>query len=309
MLIYILKRILSGVVTLFVVLVLVFLVFQVLGDPARHILPLTATNEQVQAYSQAHGYSDPFFERLGRYLGGALRLDFGMSTVRNQPAIDAVAAAVPRSLVLAGASILVTLVFGVSLGVLGGLTKNRIVDKAVQLLGAIGSAIPEFWSGLILVIVFAVQLHVLPTGGYGGFQFLVLPALAMSIPPMGRLTYVVRDSVRSVADQPFALVALSKGLSRRTYVVRHVLRAALVPIVSIGAVELTRMAVGGVIVVESVFSWQGIGQLYVQAMQRYDVALVSATLFCATALVLVLNLLLDILYTRLDPRISLERHA
>jgi peptide/nickel transport system permease protein len=304
---YILKRLISGLITLFVVLVLVFVVFQALGDPSSRILPVNSTAEQIRAYSQANGYSDPLLERLGRYLSGAIRLDFGTSTVRNEPAINAVLTAIPRSLLLAAASIVATVAIGVSLGVLAGLTRNRVVDKAVQFAGAIAASVPEFWSGLILIILFAVMVPIFPTSGFGGFQFLVLPAAAMSIPPIGRLIFVVRESIRSIAEQPFALVARSKGLSRAAFVNTHILRAALVPIISIGAVELTRMAIGGVVVIENIFAWPGIGQLYVQAMQRYDVSLVSATLFCATALVLAFNLILDIVYTRLDPRIRLER--
>jgi len=128
----------------------------------------------------------------------------------------------------------------------------------------------------------------------------------MAIPPMGRLLYIVRESVRSTVSEPFVLVARSKGLSGIRLLSDHILRAAAVPIVAVGGLELTRMAIGGVVVIESVFAWPGIGRLYVQAMQRYDIALVSATLFVATAVVLVLNTALDVLYTKLDPRIEVD---
>lgn len=174
------------------------------------------------------------------------------------------------------------------------------------MVGSVASSIPEFWSGLVLIIVFGVTLGLLPTGGYGGLAYVVLPAAAMSIPPMGRLIYVVRESIQSVLREPYVLVARSKGLRRTRLITRHVLRAAVIPIISIGALELTRLAIGGVIVIEAVFAWPGIGRLILQAMERYDLPLISATLFVTTAIVLLLNTVLDLLYTRLDPRVHLS---
>lgn len=302
---YVSKRIVSALITLLLVVIIVFLVFQVLGDPARHTLPLNASERQVQEYRTAMGYNDPVLAQFWRFLTGALRLDFGESTTAGSSAMGVVLEALPRSLTLAASAFLFTAVGGMVLGVIAGLHVGRRIDRLLQGVGAVASSVPEFWSGLVLIIIFAVSLHMLPTGGYGGIQYLILPSLAMAIPPMGRLMYVVRESVRSTVNEPYILVARSKGLSTPALLRSHILRVAIVPILSIGGLELTRMSIGGVVVIESVFAWPGMGRLYIEAMERYDVALVSATLFTATAIVLFLNTALDLLYTRLDPRIEL----
>ncbi|MBF8189979.1 ABC transporter permease [Nonomuraea sp. K274] len=302
--IFIGKRLVSAVVTLVSVVVIVFVVFQVVGDPARRTLPLNASEEQVQEYRHSLGYDDPIAEQAGRYLSGALRLDFGVSTTAGRPATEVVMEALPRSLFLAAGAFLITAVLAVALGLVAGMNVGKRTDRILQTVGAVASSVPEFWSGLVLIILFAVQLRFFPTGGYGGLPFLVLPAVAMAIPPVGRLMYVVRESVRATLQEPFMLVARGKGLARWTLLQNHVLRAAVIPILSVGGLELTRMAIGGVVVIESVFAWPGIGRLYTQAMERYDIALVSATLVVATGIVLIMNTILDLLYTRLDPRIE-----
>lgn len=261
MLSYLLRSAGSSLLALALILVSIFVIFQVIGDPARRALPLNASEEQVQAYREAHGYDDPVLEQFGRYMSGAIRLDFGESTSAGEPALPLVMSTLPRSLVLAGAAFLTTAVFGLLLGIAAGVSQGNLVDRSVQVVGSVASSIPEFWSGLVLIIVFGVTLGLLPTGGYGGLAYVVLPAAAMSIPPMGRLIYVVRESIQSVLREPYVLVARSKGLRRTRLITRHVLRAAVIPIISIGALELTRLAIGGVIVIEAVFAWPGIGKI------------------------------------------------
>lgn len=302
---YIVRRLIQGVITLAIVVVAVFFLFQVIGDPARRSLPLNSTEQQIEDYRQATGLADPLMQRLTRYLGGVATLDFGTSTTRGTPALAAALDAVPRSLALAAVSFVFMVGGGLVLGIAAGVNPDSRTDRSVQAVAAITASIPEFWSGLVLILFLAVYLGLFPTGGYGGLHHAILPALAMAIPPMGRLIFVVRESVRSVLREPYILVARSKGLPARKLITSHILRAAMVPIVSVGGLELTRMAIGGVVVIESVFAWPGIGRLYVEAMDRFDLPLISATLFCATTMVLVMNILIDILYVWIDPRVDL----
>ncbi|HTV70135.1 MAG TPA: ABC transporter permease [Rhizobiaceae bacterium] len=302
---YIVRRLTQGVITLAIVVVAVFFLFQVIGDPARRSLPLNSTEQQIEEYRQATGLADPLMERLTRYLVGVVQLDFGTSTTRGTPAMSAALDAVPRSLALAAVSFVFMVGGGLVLGIAAGINPDSRTDRSVQAIGAIAASIPEFWSGLVLILFLAVYLGLFPTGGYGGLHYAILPALAMAIPPMGRLIFVVRESVRAVLREPYILVARSKGLPARKLISNHILRAAMVPIVSIGGLELTRMAIGGVVVIESVFAWPGIGRLYVEAMDRFDLPLISATLFCATTIVLIMNILIDILYVWIDPRVDL----
>ncbi|NLS07213.1 ABC transporter permease [Rhizobium sp. P32RR-XVIII] len=303
---YILKRLAYGLLTLFIVTVAVFFLFEVIGDPARRALPLNASEEQIQAYRVANGFAAPLLERLSHYLVGLARLDFGISTTRNVPALQAALGAVPLSLELAAASSLIMIIVAVLFGTAAALREGSATDRIIQAVASVLASIPEFWSGLVLIIVMAVHLKLLPTGGHGGLTYLVLPAVAMAIPPIGRLVYVVRESIRSVLETPYILVARSKGLPGWVLILNHILRAAIVPIVSVGGLELTRMSIGGVVVIESVFAWPGLGRLFVEAMNRYDLPLISATLFCTTAIVLVLNILFDIIYGLLDPRVDLS---
>jgi peptide/nickel transport system permease protein len=302
---YLLRRVLGGVVTLILVTVAVFFVFQVMGDPARLALPINASDQQVQEYRAATGLADPLAERLFRYLGGAAHLDFGMSTTRGESALDVVLHALPASLWLALVAFIIMVGVGMTVGTIAGLRAGGRVDGALSAVASVLSAIPEFWAGLVLVLVFAIAIPLLPTSGYGGLDYVLLPAIAMAIPPIGRLASVVRESVRSTNEEPFVLVARSKGLRHTTLVGWHILRAALVPILALGGLELSRMAIGGVVAVESIFAWPGIGRLYVDAMTRYDLALVSATLFVATVVILVINIGIDVIYASLDPRITL----
>jgi len=302
---YILRRLTQGVLTLAIVVVAVFFLFQVIGDPARRSLPLNATEQQIEDYRQATGLADPLGERLWRYVSGVVRLDFGTSSTRGTPALTAALDAVPRSLALAAVSFVIMIGGGLGLGIVAGMNEGGRLDRGVQVVGAVAASIPEFFSGLVLILFLAVYLGLFPTGGYGGLHYMVLPALAMAIPPLGRFVFVVRESIRSVLREPYILVARAKGLPTRTLIFQHILRAAMVPIVSIGGLELTRMAIGGVVVIESVFAWPGIGRLYVEAMDRFDLPLISATLFCATTIVLVMNILIDILYVWIDPRVDL----
>jgi peptide/nickel transport system permease protein len=302
---YVLRRLGSAVITLVIVMFLVFFIFQVLGDPARRILPLNATEADVQEYRQATGLADPLLERLWRYVEGVGHLDFGISTTRGEPAMSVVLDALPRTLWLALAAFVITAAVGVTLGVIAGLRVGRPLDRFVQGLSSVLASTPDFWTGLILVLVFAVNLRLFPTSGFGGIDFVILPALALAVPPIGRITAIVRESVRAVSVEPYVLVARSKGLANRTLVFGHIVRAGLVPIVSIGGLELSRMAIGGVVVIESVFAWPGLGRLYIDAMKRYDLALVSATLFVATLTVLLINIALDVAYAAVDPRVRL----
>nr|WP_243847355.1 ABC transporter permease [Microbacterium ulmi] len=306
---FIVRRIGSALVTLVVVMFAVFFIFQVIGDPARRTLPVNATEAEVEEYRVATGLADPLLERLVRYLQGALRLDFGVSTTRGEPAMNVVLDALPRSLWLALVAFIITATVAVTLGVIAGLRVGRPLDRAIHSLSSVLASTPDFWTGLILVLVFAVTLGWFPTSGYGGLPYVVLPALALAIPPIGRVTAIVRESIRSVASEPYVLVATSKGLSRRTLVFSHIIRAGLVPIISVGGLELSRMAIGGVVVIESVFAWPGLGRLYLDAMRKYDLALVSATLFTATLTVLIINIVLDVVYAAVDPRVHLARIA
>lgn len=286
------------------IMIATFFIFQVLGDPVRSILPTSASTEQVESYREANGFADPLPERLGRFGRDVVTLDFGESYTSGQRAVEAVFDALPRTFLLVITALVLALVAGVSLGAFAAVNRGGLVDRALVTVAVSLASLAEFWVGLMLIAVFAVELGALPTGGYGFDERLILPAVTLAVLPTGRFAFFSRNSIAKVLDDTHLVYAEAMGLPRSTVLSRHVLRNALAPVLAVAGTEAARMLVGGAVVVETVFAWPGVGRLYVAAMQSYDLPLVTATLFFATVIVLALNLGLDILYARLDRRIT-----
>jgi peptide/nickel transport system permease protein len=300
------RRLLHSLGVLVAVMVFVFLLFYALGDPTTHILGADSTDAQRAAYSHAHGFDAPIYVQFFRFAGGVLSLHFGTSYTSGQPAINDVLVAFPNTLILATAAFLIAVVGGILLGSLAAFNENGIVDRIVVIFGTAISSIAEFWTGLLLIVVVAVKLRLLPTEGFGIGAPLILPAITMALAPLGRLAFVIRTNAIVVLSSPHISPARARGLTGRAVFVRHVLRNAAPPSVAIAGVELTRMVVGGSVVVESVFAWPGIGRLIVTAMRSYDLPVVAAAMFVGALFVLVLNLLLDLAYVALDRRVRYE---
>jgi peptide/nickel transport system permease protein len=300
------RRLLHSLGVLVAVMVFVFLLFFALGDPTTHILGSDATDAQRAAFSHANGFDAPIYVQFARFAAGVVRLDFGTSYTSGQPAINDVLVAFPNTLILATAAFLIAIIGGIILGSLAAFNENGIVDRIVVIFGTAISSIAEFWTGLLLIVVVAVDLRLLPTEGFGIGAPLVLPAITMALAPMGRLAFVIRTNAIVVLSSPHISPARARGLTSRAVLIRHVLRNAAPPSVAIAGVELTRMVVGGSVVVESVFAWHGIGRLLVSAMTKYDLPVVSAAMFIGAVFVLVLNLILDFVYVALDRRVRYE---
>jgi peptide/nickel transport system permease protein len=300
---YVVRRLIHGIIVLAVVMVVVFLIFQVLGDPVRKILPTNVTDEQVAAFRQANGFNDPVLERFIRFVGDVMSLNFGKSYTLHRESFPVVMAALPHTFILAGCAFVVGLLIAAILGSIAALHHGSGVDRGIVAFGTVLASVPEFWVGLLLIVYVAVRAAHLPTSGYGINAHLILPVATLALAPIGRLTSVIRTSTLDVLREQHVLVATARGLPRRTVLGQYVLRNASVPTIAMGTMELTRLLVGGAVVVETVFAWPGIGQLYVQGMAAFDLPLITATVFIATVLVLVLNLGVDIFYTYVDPRV------
>jgi peptide/nickel transport system permease protein len=301
---FVLSRVIQSVVVLVLVMLIVFVVFTVLGNPVVRILPVNATDAQRIAYSQANGFSDPVIVQFARFVRQVVTLDFGSSYYFKRPSLPMVLAALPRTVLLASAAFLLAAFGGLLLGSLAAVFRGTWIDTLVSAASATLSSLAEFWIGLVLVLAVALRMSGIPTSGYGFGPALILPAATLAIPVIGRLALVVRTSILDVITEPHVLVARANGLGRWTVLRRYVLRNASPPTIAIGGLELTRMLVGGAVVVETVFAWPGIGDLYVQGMSRYDLPLISATVVVASVIVLVLNSLLDIAYATFDKRVT-----
>jgi len=302
---FVVNRLLYSIGILLVVTIAVFIIFYVLGDPTNHILGESASDAQREAFRHARGFDAPVLEQLVRFLGNAATFQFGTSYTLGRPAMAVVLETLPRTLVLAAAAFLIAAVGGTLLGALAAF-RGGVADRIVVLVSTAISSVTEFWVGLLLVIVVSVEFGLLPTAGYGLNERIILPAITLALAPMGRLAFVVRANMLVALESPHVSPALARGLSQRVVLVKHILRNASLPSIAVAGSELTRMVVGGSVVVESVFAWPGIGLLFLQAMKSYDLPVVTATIFIGAIFVLLLNLGLDLLYSRIDHRVSYD---
>ena len=300
---FIVNRVAYSIAILAVATTVVFFIFYVLGDPTDHILGESASDAQRAAFRAARGFDDPIAAQLGRFLKNAATFQFGQSYTLGRMAVTVVFETLPRTLMLAATAFLIAATCGTVLGALAAF-RGGVVDRIIVLVSTAISSVAEFWVGLLLVIVVAVQFGLLPTSGYGFPREIILPAVTLALAPMGRIAFVIRANMLVALESPHVCPALARGLSQRAVLIKHVLRNASLPSIAVGGMELTRMVVGGSVVVESVFAWPGMGLLFLQAMKTYDLPVVTATIFVGAIFVLVLNILLDLLYARIDHRVE-----
>lgn len=283
-------------------MVAVFFFTHLLGDPARLMLRPEATAEQVDAVRGRLGLNDPLHVQFFRFMGGAIRGDFGDSIWQRAPAMPIMLERLPNTLYLAGVTILVAIPLAALLGIASALRPGSIVDRVSTVMSLAGVSIADFWLGLMLILFFAVNLGWLPTSGFGGPQYVILPALALMVRPLGRISQVIRSSMLDQLGQPYVTTARSKGLSERVVVTLHAMKNAAIPALTLIGDE-TAALLNGAVVIETVFGWPGIGLLLIQAIERRDLPLIEACVFAIAVMIIVANLLVDLAYTFFDPRI------
>lgn len=289
------------VIVSFVVFAMTFLS----GDPAVLMLPPESSPEEVARFRHAYGFDDPLPVQYGRFLGNALRGDFGKSIRYNQPAMDLVLERLPATLQLSTFSVLLALVFSLPLGVLAALKRNSWVDYSASFLAVIGQSMPNYWLGFLLVYAISVKLHLLPTSGGPGLNYVILPGVTIAFNLMALITRMTRSAMLEVIGQDYVRTARAKGLPESAVIIRHALKNAMLPIVTLVALQFGYI-LGGAVVVETIYAWPGLGLLTIQAIYNRDYPLVqAAVLFLATSFVLI-NLLVDISYQFLDPRVRLS---
>ncbi|MEJ2560475.1 MAG: ABC transporter permease [Anaerolineae bacterium] len=240
-----------------------------------------------------------------QFLWDVAHLDFGDSLWQHQPAMHVVLSRLPLSLELAAAAVAIAMSIAFLLGTLAALRPLSIFDRATSAVSLIGMTVPSFWLGLILITIFAVYLHLVPTSGTGGLQYLILPGITLTWPMLGRMAQVVRTSMLEQLSAPYVVTARAKGLRERVVLLRHVARNALIPVITVAGQAFIGIA-NGAVIVETVFGWPGIGKLMIDAIERRDFAIIQAVVFVVAVVVVVLNLLLDFAYAAIDPRIRYE---
>jgi len=285
--------------------VVVFVITRAIGDPARMMMPLEASDEQVEAFAQRMGFRDPLHVQFIDWAQNALRGDFGDSLWQRRPAMELVLERMPATLLLCFTAIILALLASIPLGILAALRPGSWLDKLTTSISLIGVCIPDFWLGLMLMLLFAVSIHLFFTSGYGTPRHLVLPAVTLAARPWGRITQIVRTSMMDEMHKTYMVTARAKGLTEQKVIISHALKNASIPIVTLAAWELTRMLAGYTIVVETVFAWPGFGLLAMQAIEQRDLTLIQADVFLVALIVVAMNITIDFIYAALDPRVRL----
>jgi len=303
---YIASRVLQLLVTLLVITVLVFAMLRSIpGDPAMVIAGTEATPELVARIREGLGLERPLAVQLARYLGDVLTGDLGRSIRTGAPVTAEMYPRFVATLQLTLASLLVAVLGGTLLGVAAALHRGRLADTAILISSLAGTSAPSFWVGLVLMIYIGFQANLLPIAGYDSALHLVLPALTVAVGGMPMIIRLVRAALMETLEEDYVRTARAKGLRERAVVLKHALRNALVPVVTVVGLELGRL-LGGVVVVESVFAWPGLGRMLLEAIQARDFPVVQGSVLLFSVFLILTNFAIDLCYGVIDPRI---RHA
>ena len=302
---YIIKRFWYGVIIIFGVTIIVFVVTRLIGDPVKVMLPLEATLEQRAAFEKRLGLDRPIPVQFIEFMGDIARLDFGNSLWQHRPAMEIVFEKLPLTLLLSFVGIGFAFVISIPLGIIAALRPGGVSDRSTVFFSLIGLSVPQFWLGLLFIIVFAVQLRWLPTSGVATPYHIILPALTMGLPTLARMVMIVRSSMIDELNQQYVKTGFAKGLPFYRVVGIHAMRNAALPVVTLCGWELIRAVAGYSVVVETVFAWPGLGMTAIQAIERDDLILLQAIVFTVAIIVVLINILMDVVYTIIDPRLKL----
>ncbi|MCA1335853.1 ABC transporter permease [Pseudooceanicola marinus] len=295
-------RLAEALVALLLMSLVIFLLSRVIGDPVALLLSDSATEADRQMLIAQLGLDQPGWRQYLTFLGNALKGDFGQSvTAGREDALHLVLSRLPASLSLAGIALLFTLVVGILLGVLAAVTRGTVADLAVRLLALLGQSAPSFWLGIMLIYLFAVKLGWLPTSGFGGAVYYVLPALTLGLFTLAAITRLVRASMLEALGSEYVKLARIKGVSEWAVVLRHALGNSLIPVVTFMGTFFATMITGAV-VVETVFAWPGIGRLAYESIMARDFPVIQTVVLVITAFFILANLIVDLLYLAIDPR-------
>lgn len=300
---YLIGRCLGSVPTLLGVCLITFLLVRVSGDPARFVLGDLATAEALASFRSEHGLDLPLHIQFLRFLSGILRGDLGTSIRYQQPVAELFLERVPATLELGLTAYVLAIGIGVPLGVYAGARAGSPGDRLVRLMVLLGQALPGFYLGLLLILLVSVQWGLLPTGGRQGWESLVLPGLTLSVNLAALVVRFTRSAIQDVLHQDYIRTARAKGLGAGRVLWRHALKPALIPLLTILALQ-SSVLFSGAVVTETVFSWPGIGRFAIGAIATRDYPVVQGTVFILTSVVVLINLLVDLSYGLLDPRIK-----
>ncbi len=315
------RRFWQSLLVLFGISLIVFLILHLTGDPAVLLMPPDATKEDIDNFRKIMGFNDPLFLRwppwgylnppwrflvdtqYGRFFTGVMRGDFGTSFRHQQPALGLVLERMPATLELTLAAMGIAVSVAIPVGILSAVRRNSAVDHAGMVMALLGQSMPVYWLGIMLILLFAVRWNLLPAFGTGSARHLILPAVTLGAFSMARIARLTRSGMLEVLGQEFVRTARAKGLTEIRVILKHSLRNAAIPVVTIIGLDLGTL-LGGAVITETIFAWPGVGRLAVQAIANRDYPVVQAAVFTLASIFVIINFLVDILYTYMDPRVA-----
>ncbi len=302
---YFFKRVWQAIIVLFGVISFVFIMLQLTGDPISFLIEPNATKEAEQALRISLGFDRPVYIQYLIFLGNAIQGNFGNSYYFNQPALSLVLNKMPATLCLAFYSLLVAVIWSIPAGIIAAVKRNSLVDALVRVFSLLGQSLPTFWLGILLILVFGVKLKWLPTFGYGKFVNFIMPVIALSTHSGASIARLMRSGMLDVLNKEYIIAAKAKGVSKFGLITRHAFKNSINSVITIIGLQLATL-MGGSIVIENVFSWPGVGRLILQSIQKRDFMVVEAGVFIIAVFFIVVNLLVDMSYAFLNPRIRYE---
>lgn len=303
---YIVRRLLLTIPVVLGVSIIVFSIIRLLpGDPARALAGVQATPEYIEQVRERYGLNEPVYIQYGRFLVGVVTGDLGESVFSRRPVTTEIAERFPRTLLLASISLVIATIVGVSAGIISATRRNSVFDNTSMFVALVGVAAPVFWMALMLQLLFSVQLRWLPATGMGSWRHLVLPSITLGMASAALMARITRSSMLDVLKQDFITTARAKGLAERIVVYKHALKNALIPVVTVLGLQFG-ILLGGAVLTETVFAWPGVGRLLVDAILRRDYPVVQGTVMLLAFLFVIINLVVDVIYAYLDPRIHYQ---
>jgi ABC-type dipeptide/oligopeptide/nickel transport system permease component len=302
---YILRRLFLSIFVVAGVTIIVFMVIRLSGDPTSLMISQTASAEDVAKLRAQMGFDRPVIVQFWDFLTGAVRGDFGDSLRYREPAFGLVLERLPATVQLTVASLLIAVIVALPAGIVSAVKRNTVWDRVAMFLALFGQSMPVFWFGILLILIVSVQLQWLPSSGSGDIRHLILPAITLGLYSTARITRLVRSEMLETISQDFVRTARAKGLREQAVLYRHALRNALIPVVTVVGIEAGGM-LGGAVITETVFAWPGIGQLAVRSIFNRDYPTIQAIVFTIACLFVLINLIVDVLYAFLDPRVKLS---
>jgi len=300
---FLLSRLISAAFVVFGVVTVIFILARFLGDPVTLMIQPGMTQEDIDSLRNSLGLDRPLLTQYVAFVRDALTGDFGVSPWQNQPALGLVLDRLPATLLLTFSALLFSLVIALVVGSVSAMNRGSLLDRATMTMVLLGQSIPNFWLGLMLVLIFATHLSLLPTAGSGTWQHLVLPTITLGFFSLARLTRLVRSELLTVTSRDYIRTARAKGLPRSLIFRRHALRNVAIPVVTVLAIDFG-LLMGGAVVTETIFAWPGIGRLMIQAIGQRDFPILQAGVFVVAVMVVTANFIADLAYAWFDPQVT-----